>query len=133
MALRIEDIDLGGGLIHVRRGCDQYEGRIRTNSGKTRKVSIATALRAHLAEHPLALGWREGLAFGTGPRQRGRGRRAARHVPHASLRRPALGQPWASRVLMRPDSTGLDRRVIGSSKPNMALRRGCHKREAYVH
>jgi integrase len=66
-ALRIEDIDLPAGLIHVRHGWDQYEGQITTKSGKTRKVPIAPALRAHLAEHLLALGWREGLAFGTGP------------------------------------------------------------------
>ena len=67
MALRVEDIDLSAGLIHVRHGWDQYEGQITTKSGRTRKVPIAAALRAHLAEHLLALGWREGLVFGTTP------------------------------------------------------------------
>jgi integrase len=65
MALHIEDIDLAAGVIHVRRGWDQYEGAIGTKSGNARKVPIAGALRGHLAKHLLALGWREGLAFGT--------------------------------------------------------------------
>ena len=65
MALRIEDIDLQAGLIHVRHGWDQYDGQITTKSGKARKVPIAGALKVHLAEHLLALGWREGLVFGT--------------------------------------------------------------------
>jgi integrase len=64
MALRVEDIDLPAGVIHVRRGWDQYDGAITPKSGKGRKVPIATALRAYLAEHLLGLGWREGLAFG---------------------------------------------------------------------
>ena len=65
MALRVEDIDMQAGLIHVRHGWDQYDGQITTKSGKTRKVPIASALRVHLAEHLLQLGWREGLVFGT--------------------------------------------------------------------
>src|SRR5205085_8622847 len=52
------------GVIHVRRGWDAIEGEIKTKSGKDRRVPIAGALRAHLAEHLLALGWREGLVFG---------------------------------------------------------------------
>jgi integrase len=67
MALRVEDIDMHAGLIHVRHGWDQYAGQIATKSGKARKVPIAGALRAHLAERLLALGWRDGLAFGTTP------------------------------------------------------------------
>jgi integrase len=63
-ALRVEDIDLKAGVIHVRRGWDQYVGEITPKSGKGRKVPIAAALRAHLAEHLLGLGWREGFAFG---------------------------------------------------------------------
>jgi integrase len=63
-ALRIEDVDLGAGVIHVRRGWDQYEGEITTKSGKARKVPIAGALRDHLDEHLLSLAWREGLVFG---------------------------------------------------------------------
>jgi integrase len=56
---------MAAGVIYVRRGWDQYEGEIRTKSGRERKVPIAGALRAYLAEHLLQLGWREGLVFGT--------------------------------------------------------------------
>jgi integrase len=64
MALRVEDIDLPAGVIHVRRGWDQYAGEITPKSGKGRKVPIAGELRAHLAAHVLGIGWREGLVFG---------------------------------------------------------------------
>jgi len=67
MALRVEDIDLAAGVIHVRRGWDQYEGEIDTKSRRSRKVPIPAALRVHLATHLLGLGWREGLAFGATP------------------------------------------------------------------
>lgn len=63
-SLRVEDIDLRAGVIHVRRGWDQYEGVITTKSGRERKVPIAASLRSHLAAHLLTLGWREGLVFG---------------------------------------------------------------------
>ena len=63
-ALRIEDIDLGRGVINVRRGWDTLEGEITTKSGRERKVPIAATLRDYLDEHLLALGWSEGLAFG---------------------------------------------------------------------
>jgi integrase len=63
-SLRVEDIELKTGVIHVRRGWDQYEGETTPKSGKARKVPIAAALRTHLAEHLLGLGWREGFAFG---------------------------------------------------------------------
>lgn len=63
-SLRVEDIDLKAGVIHVRRGWDQYEGAITTKSGRERKVPIAASLRSHLAAHLLTLGWREGLVFG---------------------------------------------------------------------
>ncbi|HLL92418.1 MAG TPA: tyrosine-type recombinase/integrase [Solirubrobacteraceae bacterium] len=63
-ALRIEDIDLPGGAIHVRASWDQYCGRGETKSGKDRRVPIAAELRRHLAAHLLALDWSEGLAFG---------------------------------------------------------------------
>ena len=71
MALHIEDIDLGNGVIHVRRGWDQCEGEIETKARKVRKVPIAGALRDHLDEHLLSLKWRErsdGLVFGVSPR-----------------------------------------------------------------
>ena len=64
MALRVEDIDLAAGVIHVRRGWDEKVGEIKTKSGKDRRVPIAAALRVHLAEHLLRLGRREGLVFG---------------------------------------------------------------------
>jgi integrase len=60
MALHVEDVDLPGGVIRVCRGWDAEAGEIATKSGKDRKVPIASALRSHLAEHVLALGWREG-------------------------------------------------------------------------
>lgn len=64
MALRIEDIDLAAGVIHVRRGWDPIEGEITTKSGKERRVPIAVVLRDYLDEHLLGLGWREGFVFG---------------------------------------------------------------------
>ena len=67
MALHVEDIDLRGGVIRVCRGWDAVEEEIATKSGKDRRVPIAGALRSHLAEHVLALGWREGLLFGVSP------------------------------------------------------------------
>jgi integrase len=38
-----------------------------TKSGKERKVPIPAALRVHVAQHLLALGWSEGLVFGNSP------------------------------------------------------------------
>jgi integrase len=64
MALRVEDVDLTAGIIHVCRGWDTLEGEILTKSGKDRRVPIPTLLRAHLAERLLRLEWREGLIFG---------------------------------------------------------------------
>ncbi|MGO9974408.1 MAG: tyrosine-type recombinase/integrase [Solirubrobacteraceae bacterium] len=65
MALRIEDVNLASGVIHVRRGWDAIEGEIGTKSGKERRVPIAAVLRDHLDEHLLRLEWREGLVFGS--------------------------------------------------------------------
>jgi integrase len=67
MALRVEDVDLPAGVIHVRRGWDYYEGEIATKSGRDRRVPIAGELRRYLAAHLLGLGWREGLMFGVTP------------------------------------------------------------------
>jgi integrase len=64
MALRIEDVDLGAGLIHVRRGWDVVAGEIATKSGRDRRVPIAAVLRDYLDEHLLRLDWQEGLVFG---------------------------------------------------------------------
>jgi integrase len=64
MALRIEDVDLAAGVIHVRRGWDTIEGEIATKSGRDRRVPIGVALRDHLDEHLLSLDWTDGLVFG---------------------------------------------------------------------
>jgi len=64
MALRIEDLDLAAGVIHVRRGWDTIEGEIATKSGRDRRVPISAGLRDYLDEHLLGLGWTQGLVFG---------------------------------------------------------------------
>ena len=64
MALRIEDIDLATGVIHVRRGWDVKAGEILPKSGKARRVPIPAILRDYLDEHLLRLEWSEGLVFG---------------------------------------------------------------------
>jgi integrase len=64
MALRVEDIDLGAGVIHVRRGWDAEAGEIPTKSGRDRRVPIAGVLRDYLDEHLLGLAWDKGLVFG---------------------------------------------------------------------
>jgi len=63
-ALRVQDIDLGHGVIHVRGGWDPVAGEIATKSGKDRRVPIAAVLRDYLDEHLLGLGWTGGFAFG---------------------------------------------------------------------
>jgi integrase len=68
-ALRVEDIDLARGVIHVNRGWDDKEGEIalKTRSGR-RKVPIALVLRDFLAEHLLRTGRRGvDLALGRTP------------------------------------------------------------------
>jgi len=68
MALRIEDLNLGAGKIHVRRGWDAAEGKeISTKNRRERRVPIAVVLRDYLVEHVMTLGWSEGLVFGTTP------------------------------------------------------------------
>jgi integrase len=64
MALRIEDIELGAGVIHVRRGWDSKAGEIATKSGRDRRVPIAGVLRDYLDQHLLSLGRDKGLVFG---------------------------------------------------------------------
>jgi integrase len=64
MALRVEDVDLGAGVIHVRRGWDAHEGEIETKSRQARKVPIALVLRDYLDEHLMGLGYADGLVFG---------------------------------------------------------------------
>ena len=49
MALRIEDIDLDQGVIHVRRGWDTLEGEITTKSGRERTVPINQTRRSMIS------------------------------------------------------------------------------------
>jgi len=68
-ALRVDDVDLAGGVIRVERGWDPAEGEIqlKSNAGR-RKVPISATLRDYLAEH-LARTGRHGsqLIFGKTP------------------------------------------------------------------
>jgi integrase len=60
-ALRVEDIDLAGGVIRVERGYDVAAGEIGLKSGAGRlRVPIPAVLRDYLAEH-LARTGRTGL------------------------------------------------------------------------
>jgi integrase len=68
IGLRVEDVDLAAGKIHVRRGWDVVEGtEVTTKSRKARRVPVAAVLRDHLDQHLIGLDWREhpeGLVFG---------------------------------------------------------------------
>jgi len=62
-ALRWEDVDLAGGVLHVRRSWDVKAGLIEPKSSAgRRKVPIAAILRDHLVDHRLNA--RQGLVFG---------------------------------------------------------------------
>lgn len=66
MALRIEDVDLAAGKLHVRRSWDLVEGEIGPKSIKgERVVPVAAVLRDYLDEHLMSLEWTEGLVFGS--------------------------------------------------------------------
>lgn len=55
--LRWEDVDLEGGVLHVRRGFDDKEGAIETKSRSgTRSVPIVAKLRGYLLAHSLRAG-----------------------------------------------------------------------------
>ncbi|MGH2875586.1 MAG: tyrosine-type recombinase/integrase [Solirubrobacteraceae bacterium] len=65
MALRIEDVNLASGVIHVRRSWDMIEGEIAPKSAKgDRRVPIAAVLRDHLDGRLVRLDWAEGKIFG---------------------------------------------------------------------
>lgn len=65
LALRWEDVDLVAGIITVARSWDMVHGPIKPKSVKgTRKVPIASALRALLVEHRLRTGG-HGFVFGS--------------------------------------------------------------------
>jgi integrase len=58
------DVDLAGGVLHVRYGWDPVEGEISPKSRNgVRRVPIPAALREHLIERKLATGG-EGRVFG---------------------------------------------------------------------
>jgi integrase len=68
-ALRVQDVDLAGGLIRLERGWDAAEGAIELKSrAGRRKVPIPAVLRDYLTEH-LARSGRQGsdLIFGNTP------------------------------------------------------------------
>jgi integrase len=66
LALRWEEVDLAGGVIHVERSSDAKEGAVEPKSRAGRRtVPIATALREFLVEHKLRSGRHVGLVFGT--------------------------------------------------------------------
>jgi len=66
LALRWEDVDLAAGVIDVVRSWDLVEGPIAPKSVKgTRKVPIASVLRALLVEHRLRSGG-HGMVLGAG-------------------------------------------------------------------
>ncbi len=67
LALRIEDVDLANGVIHVRRGYDAKAGPILPKNGTGRRVPIAAVLRDYLDQHLVGLDWRDdpqALVFG---------------------------------------------------------------------
>jgi integrase len=62
-ALRVADVNLAAGVIHVERDWDPAEGVIELKSAAgRRKVPIAAILRDHLAEHVARVG-RTGAAL----------------------------------------------------------------------
>jgi integrase len=70
LALRWEDVDLTGGVIHVERSWDAKEGVVTSKSRSARRsVPIAGVLREHLVEHKLRSGRHVGLVFGTSASQ----------------------------------------------------------------
>ena len=75
MALRVEDVDLGAGVIHVRRGWDYARGgdrhQVRQGSPRANRV----ALRDYLDEHLLGLDGARALCSAPRPRNRSRPRR----------------------------------------------------------
>ena len=61
-ALRWEDVDLEGGVIHVKRAWDDKEGEIEPKSeAGTRRVPIAAVLRRILVEHKLRQGGEDAM------------------------------------------------------------------------
>lgn len=98
--LQWEDVALGIGVIHVRRGWDDRESAIEPKSKSGRRdVPIVAALRTHLMEHRLRSGRAEGFVFGRSATEPfvpwtvdARARRAwkAENVKRARANRPPL-------------------------------------------
>jgi integrase len=66
LALRWEDVDMAGDVIHVERSWDAKEGAVEPKSRAGRRtVPIPTVLREFLVEHKLRSGRHVGLVFGT--------------------------------------------------------------------
>ena len=65
-ALRWEDVDLGGNIIHVQRSWDPIEGAQETKTDAERKVPSASILRDYLVEHRIRATDPNGLVFGEG-------------------------------------------------------------------
>jgi integrase len=83
-ALRWEDVDLAGGVIHVRRGWDDVEGEIEPKSRHgRRRVPIAAALRDYLLERKLSSD--DPLVFGGANRARKMAERGVRAMRAAGL------------------------------------------------
>lgn len=106
MALRVEDIDLANGVIHVRRGWDAIEGEIATKSGRDRRVPVAAVLRDYLDEHLLSIGRQEGLVFGvtaaspfTGTPTATRAKRAWKRAALASITMHECRHTFASLMI----------------------------------
>ncbi len=84
-ALRVEDVDLASGVIHVRRGWDRAEGAIELKSHAGRRnVPIVGELRDRLLDH-LADTSRSGieLIFGRTPQSPFAANRLQRHADEA--------------------------------------------------
>ena len=66
LALRWEDVNLGGGIIHVRRSYDPKARQMiePKSAAGVRTVPVAAVLREHLVEHRLRCTWKDGLVFG---------------------------------------------------------------------
>jgi integrase len=97
MALRIEDVDLATGKIHVRRSWDVEEGEIDPKSAKgSRRVPVPAVLRDYLDEHLMSLDWTEGLVFGS-----------TQHSPFSpSPLRERAYVAWGWKEVTNPDKAG---------------------------
>jgi integrase len=67
-ALRVEHVDLDGGVVRIRKGWDRVEGEIEPKSkAAKRDIPLPQTLRPFIAEHLLGLEWSRGLIFGRTP------------------------------------------------------------------